>query len=435
MTASGARGGGHGIRGLAADPEVSLASIGELSTRIRAGTLSPIALLDQCLSRIETLNPRLNAFITVTADLAREQARAADAEIAAGHWRGPLHGVPVAVKDFYDTAGTRTTAAFERFANRVPHADADMVVRLRDAGAVLVGKTNMHTLGMGTTSLESHFGPVVNPWSARHVAGGSSGGSAAALAAGLCFATIDTDAVGSGRLPAAICGVTCLKPSFGVLSTTGVLAGEPVDPAILELSHASVMARSAADVGLAFEAVRQTSASSSARQSAISNTTSSGRRLGVATNFAATDEVRREFDAFIAQARRMAVEMHQVDVPFASASFDVSRIDQDRASIGARLFHDLDAIVLPTLAAPTPTVDEARSRGPQGVAADNTFFCNYFGLPAISVPAGRDRNGLPFGVQFVGPHGSDDRVLALAEEYQRVTRWKYEEPPLARTHG
>ena len=434
MTADGARGRGRGIRGTTAHPEDSVASIGEVSTRIRAGTLSPISLVDQCLARIETLNPRLNAFITVTAELAREQARAAEAEIAAGRWRGPLHGVPVAVKDFYDTAGIRTTAAFERFANRVPHTDADVVVRLRDAGAVLVGKTNMHTLGMGTTSLESHFGPVVNPWSARHVAGGSSGGSAAALAAGLCFATIDTDAVGSGRLPAAICGVTCLKPSFGVLSTAGILAGEPVDPAILKLSHPSVMARNANDVALAFEAVRQMSSRTSARPSDISNTQPSVHRLGVATNFAATDEVRREFDAFVRQARDMAVEMREVDVPFESASFDLSHIEQDRASIDALLFRDLDAIVLPTLAAPTPTVDEARSRGPQAVAAANTFFGNYYGLPAISVPAGHDRHGLPFSAQFVGPHGSDDRVLALAEEYQRVTKWRYQEPPLATIH-
>ena len=434
MTADGARRRGRGIRGITAHPEDSVASIGELSARIRAGTLSPIALVDQCLARIETLNPRLNAFITVTAELAREQARAAEAEIAAGRWRGPLHGLPVAVKDFYDTAGIRTTAAFERFASRVPQADADMVVRLREAGAVLVGKTNMHTLGMGTTSLESFFGPVVNPWNARRVAGGSSGGSAVALAARLCFATIDTDAVGSGRLPAAICGVTCLKPSFGVLSTTGVLAGEPVDPAILKLSHPSVMARSANDVALAFEAVTQISPRKSPSPSDISNARPGVRRLGVATNFAATDEVRREFDAFVRQVGEMAVEMREVDVPFESASFDLSHIEQDRASIDSRLFRDVDAIVLPTLAAPTPTVQEARSRGPQAVAADNTFFCNYFGLPAISVPTSRDHNGLPLGAQFVGPHGNDDGVLALAEEYQRVAKWRYEEPPLATIH-
>ena len=130
----------------------------------------------------------------------------------------------MAVKDFYDTAGIRTTAGFAQFAQRVPTKNATMVNRLRDAGAVLVGKTNMHRLGSGTTSLDSDFGPVVNPWNAQRVAGGSSGGSAVAVATGMCFATVDTDAVGSGRLPAAICGVTCFKPTFGVLDPSGISA-------------------------------------------------------------------------------------------------------------------------------------------------------------------------------------------------------------------
>jgi aspartyl-tRNA(Asn)/glutamyl-tRNA(Gln) amidotransferase subunit A len=231
--------------------DLSFASIADISARIWDGRLSPVALVQQCLERIEQLNPALNAFITVTAELAREKAREAERDIRAGDWRGPLHGVPVAVKDFYDTAGIRTTAGFEHFANRVPAQDAEMVTRLRDAGAVLVGKTNMHKLGMGTTSLDSHFGPVVNPWNARYEAGGSSGGSAVAVAAGLCFATVDTDAVGSGRLPAAICGVTCHKPTFGLLSPAGILAGEKADPAILLLSHPCVTARSVEDIVLA----------------------------------------------------------------------------------------------------------------------------------------------------------------------------------------
>jgi aspartyl-tRNA(Asn)/glutamyl-tRNA(Gln) amidotransferase subunit A len=153
----------------------SFASIADVSIRMREGRLSPVALVEHCLERIDALSSQLNAFITVTTELARDQARKAERDIGSGHWRGPLHGVPVAVKDFYDTAGIRTTAAFEHFETRVPRDDAEMVARLRGAGAVLVGKTNMHKLGMGTTSLDSHFGPVVNPWNPSHVAGGSSG--------------------------------------------------------------------------------------------------------------------------------------------------------------------------------------------------------------------------------------------------------------------
>src|SRR5262245_57216031 len=165
--------------------DTAFQSIAEVSAAMRERRLSPVSLIEHALQQIQRLNPRLNAFITVTADLARDQAQHAADEIVSGRWRGPLHGVPVAVKDFYDTAGIRTTAGFERFQDRVPARDADMVGALRRAGAVLVGKTNMHKLGTGTTSLDSHFGPVVNPWSADHVAGGSSGGSAAAVAAGL----------------------------------------------------------------------------------------------------------------------------------------------------------------------------------------------------------------------------------------------------------
>jgi aspartyl-tRNA(Asn)/glutamyl-tRNA(Gln) amidotransferase subunit A len=388
---------------------------------MRHGGLSPVALVEQCLSRIDALNPALNAFITVTAELARKQARDAERDMRAGRWRGPLHGIPVAVKDFYDTAGIRTTAAAKQFAERVPAKDAELVTKLRDAGAVLVGKTNMHTLGMGTTSLESYFGPVVNPWSARHVAGGSSGGSAAALAAGLCFATVDTDAVGSGRLPAAICGVTCLKPTFGVLSATGILEGEPADPAILVLSHPSVMARSVEDVVLAFEALT----------GAPSHEASPVRRVGIVTNFAATGEVKAAFETLAAKLSTMGIERREIRVPFEAATFDVKNIERDRATIEASLFADVDAIMLPTLAAPTPTVDDARAGGEQAVSPNNTFFCNYYGLPAISVPGGVDKNGLPFGVQFVGPKGGDASVLALAHAYQRDTGWRYSPPPLS----
>jgi len=403
--------------------DLSTGSITEISTRIRDRRLSPIALAEHCLDRIEALNPTLNAFITVTAELAHEQARTAEREIRDGHWRGPLHGVPVAVKDFFDTAGIRTTAGFEHFQNRIPTRDAVMVAKLRDAGGVLVGKTNMHKLGMGTTSLDSHFGPVVNPRNASYVAGGSSGGSAAAVAAGLCFATVDTDAIGSGRLPAAICGVTCHKPTFGLLSTEGILAGEQADPAILMLSHACVMARSAEDVALVLTALGDAPFADASRVPL------SLRRVGIVTNFVGDGEVKSNFETVIASLATMKLETREIEAPFDGASFDVRGVEKDRAAINASLFRDVDAIVLPTLTSPAPTVEDARARGDTAVAADNTFFCNYYGLPAISVPSGVDRHGLPLGVQFVGPRGGDANVLALAHAYQGATGWHYVQPP------
>jgi aspartyl-tRNA(Asn)/glutamyl-tRNA(Gln) amidotransferase subunit A len=270
----------------------------------------------------------------------------------------------------------------------------------------------------------------VNPWSARHVAGGSSGGSAAAVAAGLCFATIDTDAVGSGRLPAAICGVTCLKPTFGMLSTNGILAGEQADPAILALSHACVTARSVDDVTLVYDVLTDAPTSDARAARDTVDDPLGARRVGVVTNFAASADVRAAFERVVARLATMGIATREVQVPFEAASFDVQGIERDRAEIDARLFGDVDAMMLPTLTAPTPTVDDARGNE-MAVSADNTLFCNYYGLPAISVPAGMDENGLPLGVQFVGPHGADGRVLALANAFQRSTGWHYVPPRIA----
>src|SRR5437867_5025828 len=186
-------------------------SVRTLAALLRSRDVSPVAIVNAALAHIEEFNPRLNAFITVLADAARDDARQAESEIKGGRWRGPLHGVPVAVKDFYDTAGIKTTAAFERFANRVPTKDADVIKRLKDAGAIVIGKTNMDTLGMATTGLMSFYGPVKNPWNSDYIPGGSSSGSAVAVASGMCYATVDTDAIGSCRMPAACCGFVGFK--------------------------------------------------------------------------------------------------------------------------------------------------------------------------------------------------------------------------------
>jgi len=403
--------------------ELEFASLADIGALIRDGGLSPLRLVEHCLRRIAALDPSLHAFITVTDDLARHQASTAEQELRAGRWRGPLHGVPVAVKDFFDTAGIRTTAAFERFEHRVPTEDAEMVSRLRDAGAVLLGKTNMHKLGSGTTSLDSYFGAVVNPWNAVHVAGGSSGGSAVAVATGLAFATVDTDAVGSGRLPAAICGVTCFKPTFGVLSAAGILAGEPTpDPAIPLLSHPCLTARSAHDVSLAFEALT----------GRASDDGHARTRIGIVTNFVATDVVRSAFEQAVEDIRSPGLEVSEAAVPFESARFDAEMIRADRPKANTQLFGNVDALVLPTLTAVAPTVEAARATGDLAVSPNNTFFCNYYGLPAISVPIARTAAALPLGLQFVGPQGADELVLSLARDYQRVTRWQYAPPAIAR---
>src|SRR5258705_2914774 len=200
--------------------------IADVAPRLRARDISAVEVVEACLARIEERERRLKAFVTVLDEQARERARQADEDIRAGRYLGPLHGIPVGVKDFYDTANVRTTAAFEPFRNRVPRRDAEAVAALRDAGAIVVGKTNMHQLGTGTTGLESAFGAVGNPVNDAYIPGGSSSGSTAAVATGMCYATLDTDAIGSCRLPAACCGVVGFKPTFGAIRLKGILEGE-----------------------------------------------------------------------------------------------------------------------------------------------------------------------------------------------------------------
>ena len=188
---------------------------------MRTKAISPVELTRACLQRIERLNPTLNAFITVTAEQAIAQARDAEAEVRHGRWRGPLHGIPVGIKDNIDTAGVRTTLASAVFKDRVPSADAEVVRRLTASGAVLLGKQNRHEVAFGTTAAISYFGPVHNPWQLDRIAGGSSGGSAAAVAAGLCFGAVGTDAGGSMSVPSGYCGIVGLKPTYGLVGMRG----------------------------------------------------------------------------------------------------------------------------------------------------------------------------------------------------------------------
>src|SRR5271155_2806933 len=227
----------------------TLETIVELGPRLRRKEVSPIELTRACLDRIEKLNPALNAFITVTAESALAEARAAEIEISRGEWRGPLHGIPIALKDLIDTAGARTTAASGLYQNRVPAEDATVVQRLRRAGAVILGKNNLHEFAYGGSSLVSFFGDVRNPWNTRHIAGGSSGGSAAAVAAGLCYAAIGTDTAGSIREPAALCGCVGIKATYGRVPSRGVI------PLSWSLDHVGPLAATDGDAAVVLQAI------------------------------------------------------------------------------------------------------------------------------------------------------------------------------------
>ena len=394
-------------------------SIGALSRRIQEQRVSPVDVVDVCLKRIATLNPVLNAFITVMADDARDQAKEAASEIRSGGWRGPLHGVPVAVKDFYDTAGVTTTAGFEQFKHRVPDTDAEAVRRLRRAGAIVIGKTNMDALGMATTGLTSYFGPVRNPWNSDYVTGGSSAGSAAAVAAGLCFATLDTDAVGSVRLPAACCGVVGFKGSSDLISMRGILGDQPVDDFIRWMAHAAVTTRSASDTALVLNAVAARDEDFAAGVTTADTTV----RIGAGNNFTADAEVGRAFDKVVADLRDAGYDIREAAVPFGDASQgSMASIEADRRGIAAEAFADVDVILLPTLGSTVPTVAEAATNPEQGVSAETTAFANYYSLPVASVPCGFDNHDMPIGVQIVGKPGRERTVLNVAHQYELVAR-------------
>ena len=226
-----------------------LTSIVETTELLRKRELSPVELTKNCLAQIEKLNPTLNAFITVTAESALTQARTAEAEILRGHWRGPLHGIPLALKDLIDTAGIRTTAASALFKDRVPTDDAEVVRRLKEAGAVLLGKQNLHEFAYGGSSMISYYGEVHNPWDPARIAGGSSGGSAASVAAGLGYGAIGTDTAGSVREPAALCGIVGLKPTYGRVSVHGAI------PLSLSLDHIGPIARTVSDAAVMLQVI------------------------------------------------------------------------------------------------------------------------------------------------------------------------------------
>ncbi len=390
-------------------------SIKDLGTRIGSREVSPIDVVEACLRRIAALNPKLNAFITVMDDDAREQARQAEAEIKGGNRRGPLHGIPVAVKDFYDTAGVRTTAGFEHFKDRVPEADAQAVDRLKRSGAIIVGKTNMDALGMATTGLTSCFGPVRNPWNEAYIPGGSSAGSAVAVAAGLCYATIDTDAVGSTRLPAACCGVVGFKGGFDLISTKGILGDEPVDDFIRWMAHAGITTRSAADTALMLNVLSERKGNISL---ADLEDPATSLRLGIGNNLKSDGEIRHAFDQAVNILRGVGYGLGESAVPVWNPQAGLDTIEADRANVTRDAFADADIILLPTLTSCVPSIEAAANNPDQGVAPENTAFANYYALPAVTVCCGFDSKGMPIGLQIVGKPGGERNILQVAHHYE-----------------
>jgi aspartyl-tRNA(Asn)/glutamyl-tRNA(Gln) amidotransferase subunit A len=438
-----------------------LRTIAETSELVRDGRVSPLELLRECIDRITRLNPTLNTFITVTADSALAEAKQAEKEIQSGNWRGPLHGIPIGLKDLIDTAGVRTTAASAVFANRVPPEDAEVVTRLKAAGAVLVGKQNLHEFAYGGSSLISHFGVMRNPVNPEFIAGGSSGGSAAAVALGMCYGAIGTDTAGSIREPAALCGVVGFKPSYGLVSTHGII------PLSVSLDHAGPLARSVEDAAILLDAI--TGPDGQYRNRLREGMDKLG--IGIPRKFFFDDldaEVVRAMEEAIRGLERMGSKIHEIELAVdtdrtvqAAESYAYHRemvtrsaelydpetlrrirsgekITDDQYQNALRelkkiraeiplTFRDVDFLLTPTTPIPAPrisdlTQDPALLRPAEVVLLRNTRPVNVWGLPAISVPCGTTKAGLPIGLQIVGPPDGDLRVLQAALKYEQINK-------------
>jgi aspartyl-tRNA(Asn)/glutamyl-tRNA(Gln) amidotransferase subunit A len=476
LCAAGALGPRAGLAAAPANPDdLTAFSLTEAAALIRSRKISPVEVTNACLARIDRLNPRLNAFITVTGDSALAEARAAEAEIRRGAWRGPLHGVPIAVKDIIDTAGVRTTAASALFKDRVPEDDAEVVRRLRSAGAVLIGKLNLHEFAYGGSSIASQFGAVRNPWNPEFIAGGSSGGSGAAVAASLCFGALGTDTGGSIRLPAAHCGIVGLKPTYGRVSTRGVL------PLAWSLDHIGPMTRSVADAAAMLQAIAGYDAKepTSADRPVPDYGKSLLRRiaavrLGVAREYATAldPEIESAFTAAVATLRTLTAGVREISFPLnsddrttirAAEAFayhaanvaatpglyqpetlakirtgaDISttayiqarrRMEQLRHD-GHAAFQTVDLIVTPTTPVlPTAIAETTPDDAPR---IRHVAPINLTGFPAISVPCGFSKNGLPIGLQLVARSWDEELLLAVAAAFENATNWHAQRPRLA----
>jgi aspartyl-tRNA(Asn)/glutamyl-tRNA(Gln) amidotransferase subunit A len=462
-------------------------SISEAAELLRQKKISPVDLATACLDRIDRLNPVLNAFITVTHEGAMAQARVAEDEILRGQWRGPLHGIPVGLKDLIDTAGIRTTCGSALFADRVPTEDAYVVQRLKRAGAVLIGKQNLQEFAYGGTSASSHYGAVHNPWNPKHIAGGSSGGSAAAVAGGMCFGAIGSDSGGSIREPAAFCAIVGLKPTYGRVSTRGVF------PLSWSLDHVGPICRNVRDSALMLEAIAGYDAldvtcvdwptekyAQYANAFSLKTDFRIGVRIGVARQpfFADLDrDIEMAMNEAIEVISRMSHMSSQVievllpSVPTAvqapevyavhkdyyanspelyrpwmrerlaqAATVDTGAYVEDRFALERvrrtvnDVFAEVDLLITPTTPVPPITIEAASNMSPNPageVWLRNTRPFNAYGLPTISIPTGFTKAGLPIGLQIAGPRFGEGRVLAFAHAFEQATDWHKRAPTLA----
>ena len=453
-------------------------SVAEAGRLIRRRELSPVELTQACLQRIERLDGRINAFITVTGEQAIAAARQVEAEIAGGSHRGPLHGIPVGLKDIFGVANVRMTGGSKILAENVATEDSVATTRLKAAGAVFLGKLNLHEFAFGATGVNPHYGPARNPWDAERITGGSSSGSGAAVAGGECPAALGTDTGGSIRIPASLCGIVGLKPTYGRVSKRGVL------PLSWSLDHVGAMTRTVADAAIVLQAIAgyDEGDGSSVDEpvpdyNAAPNGGLRGLRVGVPREFFFENvdpEVEKSVQSAIGVLGELGAIVTEVEVPLIAEipgaltammlpealayhkKWMAERPDDYGDDVRYRLelgsgylavhyvqaqrlrgiaveawrqdvFSKVDLIATPT----TPVTARPISEGDLQVTFSLIRFTNLFnflGVPAISLPCGFSTEGLPIGLQLAGRWWDEGTMLRAAHAYEQATEWHKRRP-------
>jgi len=453
-------------------------TLSEASDLLHQRQISPVKLTRACLERIEQLDGRLHAFITLTAITALQQARQAEAELRKGK-AGVLCGIPLAYKDLFETARVRTTAGSKILSTHIPERDCAVVDKLTSSGAVMLGKLNLHEIALGVTNENPHYGNCHNPWNEQHISGGSSGGSAVALAAGLCFGALGTDTGGSIRIPASLCGVVGLKPTRGRVSLRGVI------PLSWSLDHVGPMARRVQDVAFLYQAIAGYDSSDPFSvnvpiEDVLAHLTEGVKGWRVAL---ARDSYFEDVDIEILEAVQQAainfeqLGAHVAEVPFPganeaaqlnalitqseAAAFHSDRLASQPEDFGAdvlkrlqtgaaytafenilargaqpvlrrqfeRFFENYDILLTPTTPIPAP-LGGGDAVGRARLLTRFTAPFNLTGLPALSLPCGFTRDGLPVGLQIISRPWAEAEVLRAGYAYEQATKWHLRKPEL-----
>ena len=454
-------------------------SIRETSQLLKTREISPSTLVESHLARIKNTEPKLNSFITITSENALLEAEKATSEIVKKGVRSPLHGIPIGLKDLYDTKGVITTVGSKIYRDRMPVSDATVVTKLRKAGAIIMGKLQMHEFALGATSINPHDGPARNPWDTTRITGGSSGGSGSSVASGQCMAALGTDTGGSVRIPASLCGIVGMKPSFGRISRTGVYplswTMDTVGPLTRTVEDAAIMLDGIAG----FDPIDRSSVAmedGSFRQNI--GKTIEGKKIAIPQEYfydVLDEDVLKSFNASLETFRDLGASSEYVSIPMLNHSLSISgtimlaeaasvhenNIRQNPDMIGedvklklmqgsimpasdyikaqrARtifndqitdVFSKYDYIVSPTVALGAPRIDEpfvkidSIEHSVLALMARLTRPFNICGLPTITIPCGMTKENLPIGLQITGRNFRDIDVIQLAHAYENATKW------------